>query len=109
MREKVVGRAEMASEPVAHCLAIDLDRGLGLGPGEDGAEGNADDVKVFMASGTLASRVDQFGKAMPGGRRGRRHAALDNHRTWTKGKARRSASRWSCRLAQGPQTTYHRA
>jgi hypothetical protein len=39
--------------------------GPGLGPGDDGAECDADDIEEFMASGTRAARIDQVGEVLP--------------------------------------------
>ena len=54
----------MAGQPVVLGAAVGLHGGPGLGAGDDGTEGDADDVEEFMAPRAFAARVDQVGEVM---------------------------------------------
>ncbi len=72
----------MAGQPVPLGVAVGFHGGPGLGPGDDGTEGDADDIQEFMTPRAFAARVDQVGEVMPqGDRRDRRHANLRDHRS----------------------------
>src|SRR3954447_3964672 len=82
VRGDAVGQTEMAGQPVAFGVAVRLHGGPGLGPGDDGTEGDADDIEEFMESRAFAARVDQVGEMMlQGDRRYRRHRTLRDYRS----------------------------
>ena len=65
MRGDAVGQAEVAGEPVPLGVAVGCHGGPGLGPREDGTEGETEDIEEFVTPGGFATRVDQAGEVMP--------------------------------------------
>ena len=64
MRGDAVGQAEVLGQPVALGVAVALDGEPGLGPRDDGAEGDADDVQQFVLTPLLAAGIAQGGEVV---------------------------------------------
>ena len=62
-----VGQVEERLEPVVLDLAEVLDVVPGVGPGDDGADGDGDDVEEFVESGAVDAGVGQLGEVVGDG------------------------------------------
>ena len=67
MRGDAVGQAQEGLQPGDLGVAEVLDVIPGLGPGDDGADGDGDDVEEFMEPGAVDAGVGQLGEMMSDG------------------------------------------
>ena len=77
-----VGQVQEGLEPVVLGLAEVLDVVPGVGPGDDGADGDGDDVEQFVEAGAVDAGVGQVGEVVG---EGQFLVSLHGHPPWCLG------------------------
>src|SRR6266542_2726337 len=99
-----VGQGQEAPEPVVLGMAEGLDVGPGLGPADDGAQGEDEDVAQGVQLGAIEAGVRQVGEVVDQGQLGRCHGGSSGCPSWSSGPATKSCNklRAAVMLRAGP-------